>query len=306
MNESRERTPTYVFGCSKGETERLQKLDQLLRPSTRRLLEEAGIGEGMKVLDVGCGPGSVALLIADLVGPAGWVVGIDRNSAMLETARARAGAAGQVNLSFVEADLGQLTLDVAFDAVVGRLVLLHLGDPVAVLRKLLQHVRPGGIVAFQEPDLARMGASYPPVPVLRQICDWVREAHRSVGADIEFGLRLHQVFLDAGLPAPRLRCDAFIGSGVAWGWYEAIVDAMRNAMPVVVSAGITTAEEIGIETLDERVHEAVVSQRSVTRAIDLVSAWTRKPPARAADQIRPHPGMMVPYGGAVDGGRIKA
>ena len=58
-----------------------------------------------------------------------------------------------------------------------------------------------------------------------------------------------------------------------------MLHAAQNAMPVVLSTSITTAEEAGLDTLAERFREAVASQRSVTRAIDLVSAWTRTAPA---------------------------
>jgi ubiquinone/menaquinone biosynthesis C-methylase UbiE len=84
----------YVMGHSPEETERLQKQSRLYNPATRRLFEEAGIGVGMKVLDVGSGAGDVALLVAELVGPGGQIVGVDTNPTILETARARAATAG--------------------------------------------------------------------------------------------------------------------------------------------------------------------------------------------------------------------
>jgi ubiquinone/menaquinone biosynthesis C-methylase UbiE len=98
----------YVFGGSADEAARLLQLGELLAPSTRRVLRDAGVGEGMRVLDVGCGPGSVTFLAAELVGPAGSVTGIDRNPAMLAAARAHARATGQRAVSFVQADLAGL------------------------------------------------------------------------------------------------------------------------------------------------------------------------------------------------------
>ena len=272
----------YVFGSSAAEITRLQELGELLQPSTRQALREAGVAEGMNVLDIGCGTGSVTFLAAELVGRAGSVTGVDRDPAMLATARAHALSSAQP-VSFIQADLAELGaerwLDPGFDAIIGRLILLHLDDPVAVLGRLVPHLHSGGVVVFQEPDLTRMGASWPPLPVLEQLCEWVRDAHRAWGIDCQFGLRLQQVFQDAGLPAPALRCDAFIGSGPGWGWYDQMLHAACNAMPVVLSTGLTPAEQVGLDALTERVSEAVASQRSVTRAIDLVSAWTRMAPA---------------------------
>jgi ubiquinone/menaquinone biosynthesis C-methylase UbiE len=76
--------PGYVMGRSDHETRRLTHQAQLYGPITRRLLLDAGIGPGMRVLDVGSGAGDVALLLADVVGPTGEVVGIDTNTDILE------------------------------------------------------------------------------------------------------------------------------------------------------------------------------------------------------------------------------
>jgi hypothetical protein len=75
MSEGRDLGGPCLFGSSAAETKLLIELGELLQPSTRQVLLNAGITEGMEVLDVGCGPGSVSLLAAELVGPAGWVSG---------------------------------------------------------------------------------------------------------------------------------------------------------------------------------------------------------------------------------------
>jgi len=154
----------YAVGNSDAEIARLQQLGELLQPSTRQVLREAGVAGGMSVLDVGCGPGSVSFLAAELAGPTGAVVGIDNNPAMLVTARAHALASGAPIVSFLEADLTELGaegwLEPGFDAIIGRLILLHVPDPAALLRTLARHLRPGGVTVFQEPDLTRMGASF--------------------------------------------------------------------------------------------------------------------------------------------------
>jgi ubiquinone/menaquinone biosynthesis C-methylase UbiE len=94
----------YVMGRSADETRRLQEQAQVYSRSTRRLFVEAGIRSGMKVLDVGCGAGDVALLVADLVGPGGAVIGVDLNPAILETAQRRVQMAGLAHVSFIEGD----------------------------------------------------------------------------------------------------------------------------------------------------------------------------------------------------------
>jgi ubiquinone/menaquinone biosynthesis C-methylase UbiE len=114
---------TYLFGHSADETDRLLRQARLFGPYTRRLLEDAGIAPGMKVLDVGSGAGDVSLLLADMVGMSGTVMGVDINAELLETARARADAAGLRNVTFTVGDAASAALAEDFDAVVGRCVL---------------------------------------------------------------------------------------------------------------------------------------------------------------------------------------
>lgn len=83
----------------------------------------------MKVLDVGSGDGDVALLLADLVGPRGAVVGLEVNATILETARKRVRAAGWTNVTLLEGDVQSAGLDEDFDALVGRWILIYLPGP---------------------------------------------------------------------------------------------------------------------------------------------------------------------------------
>jgi ubiquinone/menaquinone biosynthesis C-methylase UbiE len=92
---------SYALGRSTAETRRLMRQAQIYGPITRQFLASAGIGTSMKVLDVGSGAGDVALLLADLVGPRGRVVGVEMNPVILETARARVDAVGWTTISML-------------------------------------------------------------------------------------------------------------------------------------------------------------------------------------------------------------
>lgn len=279
MEMSRDRDehpiPHYIFGHSQQETEQLQLQARLLLPATQQFLKRAGLTRGMKVLDAGSGAGDVALLAADLVGPTGQVVGVEKNPKILETARARAQAGGAAHVSFLEGDINDLQIEQEFDALIGRYILQHQREPAKILRELAHYVRPGGIVVFMEADLTHLGTSVPETPLFGQVGDWVKEAFRQSGIDVQMGLRLYQVFLEAGLPAPEIACESFLGGGPAWPWRDIIVGRVRSVLPVLLQNGIATAEEIGITTLAQRLRDAMVSQRSVGMAPDLVAAWTR-------------------------------
>jgi ubiquinone/menaquinone biosynthesis C-methylase UbiE len=132
-------TNTYVLGDTASERRRLQQQSDLIGGFTRHVFEQAGIAPGMKVLDVGSGAGDVALLLANMVGPAGRIVGIDRNPAILSTAKQRITAAGHANVEFVAGDISDtdVALDTDFDAAVGRLVLMYNPDTTAAGRSRL-------------------------------------------------------------------------------------------------------------------------------------------------------------------------
>ena len=162
----------YAPGHSERELDRLSTQARMYEPFTRQLFHEAGLSPGMRVLDVGCGSGDVALLTGELVGPTGTVVGIDRAAAAVARAKARAESHRASNVKFVEGDPTLLRFDESFDAIVGRLILMYYPDPVDALRKLLVHLQPGGVVAFQEFD-ATGCKSHPASPTYERCKNWI-------------------------------------------------------------------------------------------------------------------------------------
>jgi SAM-dependent methyltransferase len=194
--------------------ERLATQARLIDPITRRFFVAAGIGPGTRVLDVGSGAGHTAMLLADLVGPTGEVVGADPARAAIETATRRAAAAGIANVRFRHGDPADMDLGRPFDAIAGRYVLMFMPDPARALARLARRLRAGGTVVFHEPDWDGCRSS-PPVPAYDRVCALVRQALREGGARDDLGLRLAAIFADAGLPLPTLRLEAAIGSGPA-------------------------------------------------------------------------------------------
>lgn len=267
----------YALGRSAGEDDRLQLQAQVYDPFTRQLFIDAGITTGMKVLDVGCGAGDVAFLVADLVGPGGTVVGLDINSAFLETARARTRASERANATFVDADLREAPVPDDFDAVVGRLVLIHVHDPAAGLRAACRHLHPGGIVAFDEGDTTEGLIAIPPSPEYARVARWIRAGLGQAGVELQIAFKLPRVFVDAGLPAPHLHLYAPMGAGADWVGYEYLAHTVRSIVPLLVRYGIATEEEVDIDMLANRLRQEVASQRGTAVLVHHVGAWTRKP-----------------------------
>src|SRR3954452_23649598 len=138
--------PKYVLGSDDAEVARLDLQAATLALPTALLLRAAGIAEGMRVLDAGTGPGHVAFALADMVGEHGFVLGLDQSEELLGLAEQRRVSVGRENVGFERADVRRFRAEEPFDALVTRLLLFHLPDAVAVLRRLLQSLRQGALV----------------------------------------------------------------------------------------------------------------------------------------------------------------
>ena len=267
----------YVLGRSDAETRRLTMQHQIYGPITRRLFEAAGIGAGMHVLDVGSGAGDVALLLAELVGPRGRVLGVDHNPAILDTARARVQAAGWQNVTFRAGDAFDLPSDQQFDAIVGRWVLMHTPDPVALLRSLAPRLRPGGIIAFQDSDFTYPPQMYPPSELSAKVQRWGLPDPAAVPAAVRMnmGMRLFSAFQEAGLPAPELRLEAPIGGGADWPGYGYVAETLRSLLPMLERMTGLDPDEVQIDTLADRLREDAVQGGRVQMLPIVIGAWAR-------------------------------
>jgi len=266
----------YALGRSRAEAERLMLQHRIYGPSTRRLLTSAGISAGMRVLDVGSGAGDVTLLLADLVGPTGEVVGLEVAAASIALAAERAAAAGVGStVRFVAADLRNEDLDVGrFDAIVGRWVLMYQPDPVALLRRLARMLVPGGVMAFQESDLVDMHEPFPTSPLHARITSWMRPSIDS-GVEVQMGPKLFRSFVAAGFPAPSVHIDTPAGGGPGWVGYEYLAATMRSLLPMLVTfAGVDEAD-VDVDTLADRLREEIVGLDAVQPLASVYGAWAR-------------------------------
>jgi len=124
-------------------------IEQMFAPLTSGLVEEARIGSGQEVLDIGGGSGEPSLKISSIVGPTGSVMYTDPVAAMVETAQAEAGSRGLTNIHFKQCSGDDLPFaDRTFDVAVGRLSAMFFVDPITAVREALRVIREDGYVSF--------------------------------------------------------------------------------------------------------------------------------------------------------------
>jgi len=272
MSQPRNQDAVYFIGDGERERQRLQDQATLLYPFTRHLFEDAGIGPGMRVLDVGSGMGDVALLAAEMVGPTGAVVGVDNNPDILAAAKRRVPA----NVTFVTGDIREVELDGEFDAVVGRAVLFFLQDPRTAVVAASRFLRPGGVVAFLELELSIPNTSSPQIPLQRQLRHWSEEAMKRAGVEMHMGTKLRPTLRDAGLSAPRLHAYRLIGGGPGWAGYRHAAETIRSMLPFMESTGVATAAEVDVDTVAARLEAEAIRLDSTILSSTWIGAWARK------------------------------
>ena len=152
----------------------------------------------MRILDIGCGPGTITADLAELV-PDGRVTGVDQAPDVLEQARRTAAARGLANVDFAVADVHALDYpDDTFCVVHAHQVLQHVGDPVQALREMRRVTRPGGFIAVRDADYAAM-TWYPAVPGLDDWLELYERVARANGGEPDAGRRLVSWARAAGL-----------------------------------------------------------------------------------------------------------
>jgi len=150
-----------------------------------------------RILDIGCGPGSITLDLASYIDQ-GSIIGIDIESARpaLETAQQRAASEGKKNVTFQVGNIAKLDFDDgAFDVVHVHQVIQHVSDPVGALREMRRVCRVGGLVAVRE--TAEM-VWYPQLPGLGEWYELYKRVAKWTGGTYGVGRQLKALARKAG------------------------------------------------------------------------------------------------------------
>lgn len=271
---------SYVLDRSDRELDRLDLQGIIYRDTTRRALAGAGVGPGMRVLDVGCGSGDVTRLVAGLVGPAGSVLGVDVDGETIRAARERTAALGITNASFEEGEATAVATPGAFDALVGRFFLMHQSSPGETLAAVARTVRPSGTVMMLESHMTALVDGQHSLPDSRlydEIVRWKCRVVAAAGADLEAGLSLYRTFREAGLPAPQMRMEAPVEGGPDSPIYRYMAESVRSMLSMAIVHGIGGFDAVRVDGLEAELRDSVVETDGVLICWPTVSAWCRLP-----------------------------
>jgi ubiquinone/menaquinone biosynthesis C-methylase UbiE len=200
-----------------------------------------------RVLDVGCGPGTITADLAGLV-PDGEVTGIEAAEGVLAQARQEAERRGRDNVRFETGDVYRLGYpDGTFDVVHAHQVMQHLSDPVAALREMRRVCRPGGLVAARDGDYGGI-FWFPADPGLTEWQALYRAVARAIGGEPDAGRHMHAWARRAGFTAIAATASAWCYTGAEdrawWGtsWAERLTDSPFGER--AVEHGLATREDL--------------------------------------------------------------
>jgi ubiquinone/menaquinone biosynthesis C-methylase UbiE len=267
-----DRSGPYALATGAKAVRRLHLLHNIYAPAGKRILLQAGLIEGMRVADFGCGVGVVTRMLGEIVGPSGSVVGIDVDRAQLEEAAKWCSQGGLQNCSFVTASAENIGLPLnSFDLVYCRFLLLHLPNPVSCLREMRDVLKPGGILVVEDGDLKSAG-SVPP-SAHDEFANLFGRFGARRGLNYSLANDLYHMVKCMGFADPRLEIhqpallDGDDPHFLEW--------SVAEASAAFVNAGITSFEELDVTLREMR--RTIEQGNLLILAPRMSSVWAHKP-----------------------------
>jgi len=239
MSEER----TYVIGTHDAEIERLGVQHRVWRPRVLEFWRDSGVTEGMTVIDAGSGPGYATLDLAEIVGPTGRVIALERSRRFLDALEAHAHARGLTNIETVETDLSDFDWSrVAADRLWCRWVLAFVPEPAAIVHGMARALKPGGAALFHEYYDYASWRLAPHTPLFEDYVAKIIARWRASGGEPDIALALPGMLAEAGLRVDAVTPHVFAAkmTNFASRWPMGFA---REFLPTLVASGDITAAE---------------------------------------------------------------
>jgi SAM-dependent methyltransferase len=218
----------YLLGTHDEEIVRLGLQHRVWRPTVLECWRKAGITVGKRVLDVGAGPGYGTLDLAEIVGPAGEVVALERSSKFVRVIEEACRARSINNVRVHKFDLMTNEIPLTeFDFVWCRWVICFVSDPALAIRKIAGTLRKGGIAIFHEYGHYTTWRLLPPRPLMERFKEHVIESWRASGGEPDIGVELPRLLMQNGfvvrVATPHIFCIR--PNDYMWQWPATFIES---------------------------------------------------------------------------------
>lgn len=199
MSHENENIQSYALATGPLGAKRLNLQNDLLGEDSRVFLTHAGLKPGMTVIDMACGSGAMTAFLAKSVGPTGHVFAVDISLDQLAVAKEHIAFEQLTNVTFVQEDIlnpKKLPKESA-DLIYGRFILMHLTNPLKAIMNMKDLLKPGGVVAGEEPIKKSNASSYE-TALFNEYIASIIALGKSLGLDYNIGERLAEIYQNAG------------------------------------------------------------------------------------------------------------
>ena len=248
-----------------------------MRPTTLALLGRAGVGAGLRCLDVGCGAGEVTFDLASLVGPTGHVVGVDLDPTKVELGRGDAQQARVTNVEFRVADISDGLGEGEYDVVYARFLLTHVRDPEAALAAMVRALKPGGRLVVEDIDY-RGSFAHPESAAFERYEEIYELSAQANGGDPFIGARLPELASGAGC----VRVEPTIAQPAGLAGDVKLLPALtlENIKAMAERHGIAEPDEI--DRIVGALYELARDPTTFVGSPRIVQVWGEKPRSQPA------------------------
>jgi SAM-dependent methyltransferase len=217
----------YVLGTHDEEVARLGLQHRVWRPIATDCWRRAGITTGSRVIDVGAGPGYATVDLAEIVGPTGEVLAVERSARFLEVAKQSCAARRLSQVRFQEADLMDHPLGpLHFDYAWCRWVASFVSSPEKLINNIASALRPGGLAIFHEYSHYETFRLAPRRPAVESFAQEVMKSWRAAGGEPDVALEFPRLFAAAGLEVIEVHPRALTVSprSYVWQWPASFIE----------------------------------------------------------------------------------
>jgi len=193
----------YVAGHSTEEQKRLLTQAAVYDHKTRPFLNGL-LHPGMTVLEIGCGVGSATQIIAGILASNGFLTALDQDKRAIAYTKARTLSNGYDRVDFICDDIFNLEPNLKFDFIYGRAVLHHINNLPSILSKLKNHLKPRGILAFEEPVMDNFPDNVPNQKLYYKLLKAYCALGDKLSMSSRVGQELHSIFVELGLSITSL------------------------------------------------------------------------------------------------------